>query len=111
MRYLICCAAFMLAVASVPGWAQTKGDPNKAFKGYALDELSAAGLLYNQKAKDTYYKALGPLSKEPWLAKLDGPSPENKRIKVAGTDYFLLAACKNHDCYENSTVLLYSQAQ
>src|SRR5215510_6411422 len=101
----------ILAVAGAPAWAQTKGDPNKAFKGYALDELSAAGLLYNEKAKATYYKALGPLSKEPWLAKLDGPSPQNRRIKVAGADYFLLAACKNKDCQNNSTVLLYSPAQ
>jgi hypothetical protein len=37
----------MLAVASVPAWAQGKVDANtqKTFKGYALHELSAAGLL------------------------------------------------------------------
>ena len=90
--------------------AQANADPNK-FKGYALTELSASGLLYNAKAKQTYYKALGPLSKEPWLAKLDGPSPENKAIKVAGADYVLLGACKNHDCADNNTVLLYSGAR
>ena len=111
MKRLIYWVVLTLAVTSASAWAQVKGDPNKTFKGYALDELSAAGLLYNQKAKATYYKTLGPLSKEPWLAKLDGPSPENKRVKVAGADYFLLAACKNHDCYDNSTVLLYSPAQ
>jgi hypothetical protein len=90
--------------------AQAKADPNK-FKGYALTELSASGLLYNAKAKETYYKALGPLAKEPWLAKLDGPSPQNKAVKVAGADYVLLGACKNHDCEQNSTVLLYSGVQ
>ena len=111
MKLSIYCAAFALAVTSASAWAQVKGDPNKSFKGYALDELSAPGLLYNQKAKATYYKALGPLSKEPWLATLDGPSPQNRRVKVAGADYFLLAACKNRDCEQNSTVLLYSQAQ
>jgi hypothetical protein len=111
MKRAICCATFALAVAGAPAWAQVKGDPNKAFKGYALDQLTAAGLLYNEKAKATYYKALGPLSKEPWLATLDGPSPQNRRVKVAGADYFLLAACKNRDCEQNSTVLLYSQAQ
>jgi hypothetical protein len=104
-------AVLILAIAGTPAWAQTKSDPNKAFKGYALDELSAAGLLYNEKAKAVYYKALGPLSKEPWLAKLDGPSPQNKRVKVAGADYYLLAACKNKDCENNSTVLLYSTTQ
>ena len=111
MNRLIYCAVFTVAVTSASAWGQVKGDPNKTFKGYALDELSAPGLLYNQKAKATYYKALGPLSKEEWLAKLDGPSPENRRIKVAGADYFLLAACKNRDCENNSTVLLYSPAQ
>jgi len=111
MKRTICCAVIALAVASAPVWAQAKGDPNKSFKGYALEELSAAGLLYNQQAKATYYKALGPLAKEPWLAKLDGPSPQNRRVKVAGADYYLLAACKNRDCQDYSTVLLYSQAQ
>jgi hypothetical protein len=90
--------------------AQAKADPNK-FNGYALTELSASGLLYNSKAKATYYKALGPLSKESWLAKLDGPSSENKAVKVAGADYVQVSTCKNHDCYENNVVLLYSGAQ
>lgn len=90
--------------------AQAKADPNK-FKGYALTELGASGLLYNSKAKVTYHKALGPLSKEPWLAQLDGPSSENKAVKVAGADYVLISTCKNHDCFENSVVLLYSGAQ
>lgn len=97
--------------AAVAPAAQGKADPNKTFKGYALTELSAAGLLYDPKAKATYYKALGPLSKEPWLAKLDGPSPDNKPVKVAGADYVLLSACKNRDCAEYNTVLLYSGAQ
>ena len=62
-----------------------KADPNK-FKGYALTELSASGLLYNAKAKEIYYKALGPLVKESWLAKLDGPSSEGQAMKVADSD-------------------------
>jgi Inhibitor of vertebrate lysozyme (Ivy) len=111
VKRLICSAVLALALPVSSVWAQAKGDPNKTFKGYSLDELSAAGLLYDPKAKATYYKALGPLSKEPWLAKLDGPSPQNKRIKVAGADFFLVSACKNRDCENNSTVLLYSQAQ
>jgi hypothetical protein len=111
MKRLIYCAVLALAVTGASAWAQAKGDPNKTFKGYSLDELSAAGLLYDPKAKATYYKALGPLTKEPWLAKLDGPSPQNKRIKVANADYFLVSACKNRDCENYSTVLLYSQAQ
>ena len=61
------------------------GNSAKIFKGYALTELSAAGLLYNAKAKEIYYKALGPLVKESWLAKLDGPSSEGQAMKVATT--------------------------
>jgi hypothetical protein len=90
--------------------AQAKADPNK-FNGYSLDELGASGLLFNPKSKATYYRALGPLSKEPWLAKLDGPSPQNKKVKAANADYFLLSTCKNHDCFDNNVVLLYSGAQ
>jgi hypothetical protein len=107
-------AILALAVAvCASASAQPKPDANaqKAFKGYALTELGASGLLYNAKARDTYYKALGPLSKEAWLAKLDGPSPQNRLVKVAGTDYVLLAACKNRDCEQNSVVLLWSGAQ
>jgi hypothetical protein len=100
----------MQTAAAAPA-AQGKADPNKTFKGYALTELSAAGLLYDPKAKATYYKALGPLSKEPWLANLDGPSPQNKPVKVAGADYLLVRACKNHDCEQNNVVLLHSGSQ
>jgi hypothetical protein len=80
-------------------------------KKYELHELGASGVLDDPKAKATYYKALGQLSKERWLAKLDGPSPQNKRVKVAGADYVLVSACKNHDCGENSMVMLYSASQ
>jgi Inhibitor of vertebrate lysozyme (Ivy) len=95
--------------AGVPD-AQAKADPNK-FKGYALTELSASGLLYNAKAKEVYYKALGPLVKESWLAKLDGPSSEGQAMKVADSDYVMLYTCKNHDCYDNNVVLLWSGMQ
>ncbi len=101
------------AAASAAGGAASAGTGNSAkiFKGYALTELSAAGLLYNAKAKDTYYKALGPLVKEPWLAKLDGPSSEGQAMKVANDDYVMLYTCKNHDCYDNTVVLLWSGVQ
>ena len=87
------------------------GNSAKIFKGYALTELSAAGLLYNAKAKEIYYKALGPLVKESWLAKLDGPSSEGQAMKVANDDYVMLYTCKNHDCYDNNVVLLWSGIQ
>ena len=95
-----------------PGAASAgTGNSAKIFKGYALTELSAAGLLYNAKAKEIYYKALGPLVKESWLAKLDGPSSEGQAMKVANDDYVMLYTCKNHDCYDNNVVLLWSGIQ
>jgi hypothetical protein len=99
------------AAVPAPSPGSSGANTAKTFKGYALHELSAAGLLYDPKAKSTYYRALGPLTKEPWLAKLDGPSPQNRPVKVAGADYVLLSACKNHDCADYNTVLLYSAAQ
>jgi hypothetical protein len=63
------------------------------------------------KVKALYHKALGPLLREPWLANLDGPSSENKPVKVAGADYVLISTCENRNCYQNSVVLLWSGAQ
>ena len=106
-------AAAPVAAQAAPAASQGTGSGNtaKIFKGYALTELSAAGLLYNAKAKEIYYKALGPLVKEPWLARLDGPSSEGQAMKVAGADYVMLYTCKNHDCYDNNVVLLWSGVQ
>ena len=67
--------------------------------------------MLDSKVKAAYYKALGNLKSEAWLAKLDGPSPQNKRVKVAGADYVLVSSCKNRDCGENNAVFLYSPAQ
>jgi hypothetical protein len=101
------------AASPAAGAAAAAGTGNSAkiFKGYALTQLSAAGLLYNAKAKEIYYKALGPLVKEPWLAKLDGPSSEGQAMKVVNDDYVMLYTCKNHDCYDNNVVLLWSGVQ
>ena len=103
----------VFGVAATTALAQGAADANsqKIFKGYALTELSAAGLLYNAKAKEIYYKALGPLTKESWLAKLDGPSTEGQAMKIAGADYVMLYTCKNRDCYDNDVVVLWSGVQ
>ena len=110
MTRLIHCAVLTLAAFGSPAWSQGKPDANtaKIFNGYALTQLTAAGLLNNAQAKATYYNALGPLKKEPWLAKLDGPSKEFRPVRVAGDDYMLGGTCKNHDCYDNTVVLLWS---
>jgi hypothetical protein len=68
-------------------------------------------LLKDPKFKSVYYKALGAKVKESWLAKLDGPSPPTKKIKIGSTEYVFASACKNHDCADNNAVILYSAAQ
>ena len=110
MNRMIRSAALVLAAICSTAWAQGKPEANtaKIFKGYALTELTAAGLLYNPRAKATYYKALGPLVKEPGLANLDGPSNEFWPVKAAGADYMLGSTCKNHDCHDHTVVLLWS---
>ena len=102
----------VLVVALAAGLACSQGQVNaQAQKKYELHELDAGGVILDPKAKAAYYKALGNLKSEPWLAKLDGPSSQNKRVKVAGADYVLVSSCKNKDCAENNAVLLYSPAQ
>lgn len=85
--------------------------PSQAPRKVALTELSASGLLDDPQARAAYHRALGPLVKERWLAELNGPSPLNKQVTVAGTEYLLASACKNHDCAANNLVLLYSAAR
>lgn len=70
--------------------------------------LEPAELLRDPKFKALYLKALGPKSKTPWLARMDGPAPTTRMVKVGGRNYILAAFCKNHDCGDNSAVLLYA---
>lgn len=58
--------------------------------------------------KAAYTKALGPKAKTPWLAKRDGPAPLPSHQQVAGERYVMNSFCKNHDCADNSAVILYS---
>jgi hypothetical protein len=80
-------------------------------RNYELHELSASGILMYPGARAAYYKALGPLIEEAWLAELDGPSSENSYVVVDGAEYLRAFCCKNHDCYENNVVFLYSPRQ
>jgi hypothetical protein len=58
--------------------------------------------------KAAYSKALGAKAKTPWLAKRDGPAPQPAYLQVAGERYVMNSFCKNHDCADNSAVILYS---
>jgi hypothetical protein len=77
-------------------------------RSYTLVELDAGGVLLDPKAKAAYYKALGPLVRQHWLAQLDGPSPQNKAVKVGAADFVLIVSCMNRDCEQNNVVVLYS---
>ena len=61
--------------------------------------------------KAVYYRALGPRVNQYWLAHLEGPAHPVSKIRIAGTEYVYAMVCKDHDCSDNNTVLLYSAAQ
>ena len=64
--------------------------------------------LNHPRLKQAYLKALGARASLPWLAKLEGPGPERKRVRVDGAEYTQVAVCKPHDCYDNSALVLFS---
>ncbi|MGH7726943.1 MAG: Ivy family c-type lysozyme inhibitor [Candidatus Eiseniibacteriota bacterium] len=91
--------------ASAPAASDTAG-------ASAAEEMAgASALLADPGFAASYKKALGKYSKEPWLAKLDGPSSPPQRVMVAGNPYTAFNACKDHDCQANNMVGLYSAAK
>ena len=70
--------------------------------------LEPSEYLKDPKFKELYVKALGPKAKTPWLAKMDGPAPTTRKVRVIGSEFVLAAFCKNSDCGDNSAVLLYA---
>ena len=70
--------------------------------------LEPSEYLKDPKFKELYVKALGPKAKTAWLAKMDGPAPTTRKVRVIGSEFVLAAFCKNQDCGENSAVLLYA---
>ena len=87
-------------------------DPNRnALPGTPAPKwMAPSELLRDPKFKSAYLKALGPLSREPWLATLSGPAPQLETLRVGGIEMQLAAVCKPHDCGENNSVLLYDAA-
>jgi hypothetical protein len=75
----------------------------------AAREAALASPLADREFKRIYFDALGPKVRETWLARLDGPNPGQRSVKVAGYDYVELAFCKAHDCHDNNLVVLYSR--
>lgn len=87
-------------------------DPNRnAVPGAAPPaEIGPPELLRDANFRQPYLRALGPLAKDDWLLRLDGPAPSVKKVNVAGQEYQLVNVCKNHDCYDNNITLLYAAA-
>lgn len=73
--------------------------------------LAAASPLADARFRAAYHSALGPRVRQRWLARLEGPAPEPRRLRLAGDEYVLHAVCKAHDCHDNNLVLLYSPAR
>lgn len=71
---------------------------------------SPPDLLKDARFRATWTKAIGPLSRERWIARLDGPAPALRKATVAGTPYTVGASCKPHDCGDNNLVLLHDEA-
>lgn len=107
-KFRRCDSAGTTKAAAPPVPAATKAPPPGSPIGLGV---TASGMLADRKFKTAYHKALGARVREPWLANLDGPSVETTMVKVAGAEYMLVVACKNHDCYDHSTVLLWSPAK
>ncbi len=69
----------------------------------------AEKILLNPVFKAHYLRVLGPLAREAWLAKLNGPRPPARRVRIAGMEYLLLSVCKPHDCNNFNAALLYAE--
>jgi hypothetical protein len=95
-RALTCTIAGLLAVLVLAAAAQAQ----KAKEPWEY--------LQEPAFKNAYMKALGPKANTPWLAKRDGPAPQDKFVEVAGHRYVMNSFCKNRDCGESSAVILYS---
>jgi hypothetical protein len=93
------------------------GAPNKratAAPAVAADDdpiILPFTLLKDARFKSAYHTALGPRTKEVWLAKLQGPGSPLEQITIGGQEYTLANVCKDHDCGNNYAILLYSAAQ
>jgi hypothetical protein len=70
--------------------------------------LGPTDLLRDTKFRSAYFSALGPLAKERWLARLDGPAPEVKLVRVLDVEFQLVSVCKPHDCADNNLVVLWN---
>jgi hypothetical protein len=79
-----------------------------AVLGAAQKQKEAWEYLKEPAFKSAYLKALGSKANTPWLAKRDGPAPEDAFVMVSGQRFVRNAFCKTGDCANHSAVILYS---
>lgn len=70
-----------------------------------------AALIADPAFERAYLRALGPLTRQRWLARFEGPAAPTRAQRFDGVAYVVIAVCKAHDCYDHSAVFLYSAAQ
>lgn len=87
-------------------WMNTPA-PSAAQAAPPADSVQNWDYVGDRKFKQLYRKALGPKTKTPWIARLDGPSSGAKEVSVAGITYWQVAVCKPHDCADNKLILIY----
>jgi hypothetical protein len=106
LKYRRCSSSRTAPPAGKPAPSTGAGKKAPVFVG------ATAGAMFEDPIfKASYARALGKMRTEPWLANLDGPSPETRAVRFEGADYLLVSACKNHDCSDYNVVLLYSRAR
>ncbi|CAM5787036.1 Ivy family c-type lysozyme inhibitor [Rhizobacter fulvus] len=107
-KYRRCEAAALPPAPALPGPAAVPS-PRAAPAPGAVPALGS--LAADPAFKRAYLRALGPRAGERWLARLEGPAPETRELRVGGVPYVVIAICKAHDCYDHNAVFLYSAAQ
>ena len=68
-------------------------------------------LLKQPTFRSAYYKALGSLKAERWLAELPGPSSEGTAQSIEGKTYMLADSCRPHACNEENLIIAYAKGE
>lgn len=84
--------------------AATKAPP-EAMPPYGFD------LFKNPQFKALYTKTAGPLTRERWLATLEGPTGPLEKTSVDGREFVVANSCKPHDCYDHNVLFFYAASR
>lgn len=90
---------------ALPPPASKPASPAAAAPQYGFD------LFQSPQFKALYIKTAGPLTRERWLAKLEGPTGPLRKMAVGGTEFVVADNCKPHDCYDHNVLFFYASAR